>query len=842
MARALTTLPNVFLAGRTVRRASVCAVLTIVWNLAAAQTLSYRMGVPDSLGVAGYPSHGVYSPAVNKLYLAGRGAVSVFGGGPAGGRIGRIGLTGVAFEPSAGLHYDSALGKLYVVDAYDTLIQVIDVAADSVVARFALPQWEYAFDGVRCAALDPLTHKLYVMTASTCFVYDCIHDTLLHAMATTPGDICISRKSRKVYIQTRGFNQVQVFDAVSDTLRATVATGNGTSDIIFLERFNKLYVCNYFGASLSIIDGSGDTLIRELPTPVGPMFPSVNERDGTVCVTTDVGFVIIDGHGDSILNVVPALDPRAGSTWNSTNDQFYCAYRGGAKVVDGATGALTKDIPYPMWPGGAICDYRRNVVYLTATFTYELLAIDGSSDTVLWHEYNGLLPWYNAVRWSRVNRKLYGLGYNGFGVMSEPISPNAVASTSLLPCSTDIFPSGLTFDQSESRLFALEAYWPKVMVVSCSTLAVIDSVPLPGFPTSEALMVPQTQRMYVATTRPHSNGSYVCVVDPSGDSLLETIPCTYTADGLAGVYCPPQEKVYWPLSAESLLVFDARNDSFIRSIRVTVDQGSHIKGLVWHPEYNRLYLSTEEAGRIKVLDCATDSIIATVYSLPPLAYMVYCSASNKVFGVADNTGEVVAVDCNTNRLVAHIVLNGGMNVRPVYNPATNHLFVASNAHGNGILLPVWWIVAINCATNQPDAWIQVDYEPWAMDLDPDSNRVLVHCTNSSVYVIQDQATGVTEAPQPANRRRASLDVRPNPTTGGISVSAYVPTLAQARLTVYDATGRQVSTLADTEMGPGVVQAWWDGTDGSQRQPAGTYIVRLDAGATHLSRKVVLTGR
>jgi hypothetical protein len=33
---------------------------------------------------------------------------------------------------------------------------------------------------------------------------------------------------------------------------------------------------------------------------------------------------------------------------------------------------------------------------------------------------------------------------------------------------------------------------------------------------------------------------------------------------------------------------------------------------------------------------------------------------------------------------------------------------------------------------------------------------------------------------------------------------------------------------------------WDGTDGSVRAPAGVYIVRLDAGKTRLSKKVVLT--
>jgi hypothetical protein len=71
------------------------------------------------------------------------------------------------------------------------------------------------------------------------------------------------------------------------------------------------------------------------------------------------------------------------------------------------------------------------------------------------------------------------------------------------------------------------------------------------------------------------------------------------------------------------------------------------------------------------------------------------------------------------------------------------------------------------------------------------------------------------------------------------IRASLPARAMADVCVYDTAGRLVQTLMQAEVGPGVAQLVWDGTDGTARVPAGTYFVRLSAGGQTATQKVTL---
>lgn len=89
-------------------------------------------------------------------------------------------------------------------------------------------------------------------------------------------------------------------------------------------------------------------------------------------------------------------------------------------------------------------------------------------------------------------------------------------------------------------------------------------------------------------------------------------------------------------------------------------------------------------------------------------------------------------------------------------------------------------------------------------------------------------------------RAVLLSVAPNPTVGETRVRFAVPEGMEARLEIFDATGRRVRTLLDGRATSGAHERPWDGRDDHGRLvPAGTYFARLEAGGFARHEKVVL---
>jgi agmatine/peptidylarginine deiminase len=93
---------------------------------------------------------------------------------------------------------------------------------------------------------------------------------------------------------------------------------------------------------------------------------------------------------------------------------------------------------------------------------------------------------------------------------------------------------------------------------------------------------------------------------------------------------------------------------------------------------------------------------------------------------------------------------------------------------------------------------------------------------------------------PASAGGARLAVAPSPFGDGTTLTYWMPSRGHARLAIYDAAGRLVTTLEDGVVRAGRHRARWSGaTDSGGRAPSGVYFVRLETAATTLFRKIAL---
>ncbi|MGA9116780.1 MAG: T9SS type A sorting domain-containing protein [Bacteroidota bacterium] len=101
-------------------------------------------------------------------------------------------------------------------------------------------------------------------------------------------------------------------------------------------------------------------------------------------------------------------------------------------------------------------------------------------------------------------------------------------------------------------------------------------------------------------------------------------------------------------------------------------------------------------------------------------------------------------------------------------------------------------------------------------------------------VVLTRVMGAEEA-TPGGVSFGLREAYPNPFNPVVHLEMMIPERTGIRLAVYDVAGREVALLAEGEMSPGHHKARFDGS----ALAAGTYLVRLEAGARSAVRKILL---
>jgi serine protease AprX len=82
---------------------------------------------------------------------------------------------------------------------------------------------------------------------------------------------------------------------------------------------------------------------------------------------------------------------------------------------------------------------------------------------------------------------------------------------------------------------------------------------------------------------------------------------------------------------------------------------------------------------------------------------------------------------------------------------------------------------------------------------------------------------------------------PNPFSSATTISFDLPTASRVELSIFDLSGRKVTTLVDSQMEGGTHKLEWNGVNSNgEKLPSGLYICRLSAGSYQSAMKMILT--
>ncbi|ODU74324.1 MAG: hypothetical protein ABT17_08275 [Rhodanobacter sp. SCN 69-32] len=235
-------------------------------------------------------------------------------------------------------------------------------------------------------------------------------------------------------------------------------------------------------------------------------------------------------------------------------------------------------------------------------------------------------------------------------------------------------------------------------------LTTVANVSLPGKATrwDYASLNAKRHHLFLA----HLGDSTVVVFDTAQRKVIATIPDVSHVHGV--LYVPQLDRVYASATGtDEVVAIDARTFKII----ARTPGGDYPDGMAYAPGVHKLYVSDEHGGTDTVIDTANNKRIATI----PLGWEVgntqYDPASRHIFANAQTRGQLAEINPAIDKVVARINLPGAKGNHGLYIDAPARLaFIA--CEGNDKLL------VLDLANRKVLASFNVAQDPDVLAFDP----------------------------------------------------------------------------------------------------------------------------
>jgi YVTN family beta-propeller protein len=315
------------------RAALTWCLVAVVSALFARAAVAQTQLDPPSSGLTN-PRAIVFSPATKKAYAvdSSRGEIHIYT--DPGRELHRV-KVGAA---PVSIAVNSVSGRVYVANAGDGTVSVLDGTSDAVVATIPIGSHPYSI------AADSATGKVYV--------------------THTFGD------------------QLTILDGTTNT---AVDLKTGSSDLIAIDSRNAtIYLLGYGGAVMAL-DGTSHK-ITTLPVGRHAWALTLNDVTGTVYVTRieDADLAAVSGRSPDASILPAGAIPCAIAVNSKGNTLFVANYGDGTvTVIDTTSGRATATIHVGEHPKAIAFDPSRNLVYVANTSSGTVSVIDAENKAVV---------------------------------------------------------------------------------------------------------------------------------------------------------------------------------------------------------------------------------------------------------------------------------------------------------------------------------------------------------------------------------------------------------------------------------------------------------------------------
>jgi YVTN family beta-propeller protein len=463
-----------------------------------------------------------------------------------------------------------------------------------------------------------------------------------------------------------GDGKLIVVDAGTRAQRAGITLPGPVDLTCSITAGNKLYCASLYAKSLWVVDCATNQFTKTV---------SLDGRAQSMCYATGPNKAYVTCPPDSVV-----------------------------EVIAGTSNYVVARIRVPSWPSALCYNPELNRMYVAKSRSDQVAVIDCSADTVIstiW--VRGVEP--TAICYDSATNCVYTANHTS-------------GTVSVIDCAGDSLVRVATVDPAPERVMAgpqgkvyFGGYSDSIVVVvdslgtrtipvglhlSCMSFDPVNKKVYCAMTDSEVVAVDGIGDTVVARVRAGEDLRFTCydpvdtstwaarvkavtigVIDDASDQLIDT---------LSFVTLVPGAMCYSPVSNQLYCLAKCENDSTSRLIVVDGDSnrvlkilptGSSPDSILWNPANNKVYFSNTADHTVSILECASDSITATVQTGDSPSAMC-CSGNGGVY--VTTRGGVTVIDPGGDTLRA-VVPTPYDPTSLCYDRTDNKVYAVLRGHG-----------------------------------------------------------------------------------------------------------------------------------------------------------------
>ncbi len=281
--------------------------------------------------------------------------------------------------------------------------------------------WEVPGPTTNQARIQVRAHCIGSMTPGTSEVFEVTSrypDTVVATVTVGEGPrgLCWNRTNDKVYVANYTGGSVTVINGTTNQVDTTVTVGSYPSSMVYDPTDNKVYVANEGSHSVSVIDGASNTVVATVEVGVAPRSLAWN-RTGNKVYVANYGsgansISVIDAAADTVVATVGVGVRPIAVCWNPVANKVYaaCWTDNEVTIIDGVSDTVITAVPVGADPCFIVVDSVNNEVYIANQSGNTLSVIDGASNMTLIVIDVSLAPC--GLCWNPVSAKVYSADKN----------------------------------------------------------------------------------------------------------------------------------------------------------------------------------------------------------------------------------------------------------------------------------------------------------------------------------------------------------------------------------------------------------------------------------------------
>jgi YVTN family beta-propeller protein len=163
----------------------------------------------------------------------------------------------------------------------------------------------------------------------------------------------VNSTTSRVYVTVPDGNSVSVMDGTTNTVVATVPVGESPTGVAVNPTTNLIYVTDAawsaWSGTVSVIDGTTNTVVSTIPVNQWPLDVAVNPVTNLIYVANAAwsGTIsVIDGGSNTVVGNIPVgFSPQRVAVNPNTNSVYVAMARGDLLVIDGTTNTVVATLP-----------------------------------------------------------------------------------------------------------------------------------------------------------------------------------------------------------------------------------------------------------------------------------------------------------------------------------------------------------------------------------------------------------------------------------------------------------------------------------------------------------------